>query len=175
MLLHSSSKLRQLVILRRGDERGAAMTEFAITVPVLVLLILGMVDLGALLINFIQLEQAAREGVRTAGRQATLSPGPWTSDSDADMAAQVLVCTANPTDPSCEHVLVHSRVRHVMRIENTWYVDIAEADVISDFQPPPLGIPTGIEDTVMVRVSAEYTGIFFAYDMNVSMRGPWLF
>ena len=177
MLLLSSSKFKRLVNVRRqfGSQRGSAMTEFALTVPILVVLILGMVDIGALLLNYMQFEQAAREGVRTAGRLPSLAAGAWTSTNDADTVTQAGVCTVTPTDPSCDHVLVHARVRYILRLENTWYVDIPETDILSDFQPPPVGIPVGIQDTVMVRVNGLYTGIFFSYNMNVSMRGPWLF
>ena len=50
---------------RRGDpESGAAAVEFAILLPVLILLIIGMVDFGAAYNAKISLTQAARESVR---------------------------------------------------------------------------------------------------------------
>src|ERR1039458_5924651 len=47
-------------------ERGAAAVEFALLLPVLLLLVFGIVDFGRALNAQITLTQAAREGVRLA-------------------------------------------------------------------------------------------------------------
>jgi Flp pilus assembly protein TadG len=49
---------------RRGDSRGAAAVEFAIVLPVVLLLVCGIVDFGRALNRQIVLTNAAREGAR---------------------------------------------------------------------------------------------------------------
>jgi hypothetical protein len=50
--------------LRDRSDRGASAVEFALLLPVLLLLIFGIIDFGRILTAEIQLSQAAREGVR---------------------------------------------------------------------------------------------------------------
>jgi Flp pilus assembly protein TadG len=50
--------------LRRGAERGAAAIEFALVLPILLLLILGIFEFGRVLNIQISLSNAAREGAR---------------------------------------------------------------------------------------------------------------
>lgn len=51
---------------RRRGERGAAMVEFAILLPLFLLIIAGIVDFGRAFFTQIALTNAAREGVRYA-------------------------------------------------------------------------------------------------------------
>lgn len=53
------------MVLRRRD-RGAAAVEFALVVPMLLLLVFGIIDFGRMLNVKITLTQAAREGARAA-------------------------------------------------------------------------------------------------------------
>ncbi len=54
------------MIGRRRFRRGAAMVEFAIVVPLLMLLLLGIMEFGMLMHDHLMLEQGTREGARTA-------------------------------------------------------------------------------------------------------------
>lgn len=47
-----------------GDDRGAAAVEFAIVLPVLLMLVFGIIDFGRALNAQVTLTQAAREGAR---------------------------------------------------------------------------------------------------------------
>jgi hypothetical protein len=60
---HSNCHLLQRWLLRR--EHGQSLVEFAITLPVLLLLVLGTIDLGMGFKTYIVLTNAAREGART--------------------------------------------------------------------------------------------------------------
>jgi Flp pilus assembly protein TadG len=51
---------------RRGSEAGAAAVEFALVLPVLMLLIFGIIDFGRMLNAKITITEAAREGARAA-------------------------------------------------------------------------------------------------------------
>lgn len=50
----------------RRNERGQAMAEMAVVLPVLLLLILAIVQLGIAFNNYLTLTDAVREGARTA-------------------------------------------------------------------------------------------------------------
>jgi Flp pilus assembly protein TadG len=52
--------------LRRGSERGAALVEFALVLPLLLVVIAGIVDFGFLFQRYEVLTNAAREGARLA-------------------------------------------------------------------------------------------------------------
>jgi Flp pilus assembly protein TadG len=51
---------------RNGGDRGTAVVEFALVLPVLLLIVFGIIDFGRALDAQIQLTGAAREGVRLA-------------------------------------------------------------------------------------------------------------
>ena len=56
--------------LRRGD-RGAAAVEFALIVPILLILVFGIIDFGLAMYSQTMVGNAAREGVRTASLEGT--------------------------------------------------------------------------------------------------------
>jgi hypothetical protein len=58
------SRSRTRSRLAPRNERGAVAVEFALVVPVLLLLVLGMIDFGRLWFTQVSLSQAAREGAR---------------------------------------------------------------------------------------------------------------
>ncbi len=66
---------------RIREERGQAMTEFAIVLPVLVVLLFGIVQFGILFNNYVTLTDAVRAGARAAAvsRQATDPTGTATA------------------------------------------------------------------------------------------------
>jgi Flp pilus assembly protein TadG len=64
---------------RRGSERGAALIEFALVFPLLIMLIVGMVTAGSAYNQKLQVTHAAREGARFA---ATVSPTQAFTNSD---------------------------------------------------------------------------------------------
>ena len=55
------------------SEKGAAALEFAIIVPVLLLLVLGLMDIGRLLLVNMSLLSAAQQGARVSAMNATVS------------------------------------------------------------------------------------------------------
>ena len=63
---------------RTAERRGAAVVEFAIVAPVLLLLLLGMIECGRMIMVQQSITTAAREGARTAiveGTSATSAMG----------------------------------------------------------------------------------------------------
>jgi Flp pilus assembly protein TadG len=59
-----------LRVHRRRDDRGAAAVEFALVLPLLVLLIVGMIQFGFVFNAYITVTHAAREGARMAAVNA---------------------------------------------------------------------------------------------------------
>lgn len=51
---------------RRDGERGAAAVEFALVLPILMLIVFGVIDFGFALNRYSAVSNAAREGVRAA-------------------------------------------------------------------------------------------------------------
>jgi Flp pilus assembly protein TadG len=87
---------------RRGvSDRGAAAVEFALVLPVLILLIVGLVEFARVFNIQISLTNAAREGARTMAiendpamaRSAVIAAAP--SISPAVAAGQIAVSPAN--------------------------------------------------------------------------------
>lgn len=95
------------VISRLRDDRGAAAVEFALVLPVLISLLLGIMEFGNIYNAQITLTAAAREGARTmaikndpvAARNAvrgalTLNPAP----TDAQISVTPTTCANGLTD-----------------------------------------------------------------------------
>ena len=91
---------------RRG-ERGAAAVEFALILPILILLVLGLIEFSRVYNIQISLSNAAREGARTMAVQNSLSiarsaaiaaaPSISPAVSDAQIAISPTTCTAGAT------------------------------------------------------------------------------
>jgi Flp pilus assembly protein TadG len=90
---------------RKATDRGAAMVEFAIMLPLLLLVIAGIVDLGRAFFTQVTLTNAAREGARYAvvksdatvadvqARTLTAAPG-----LNPALTAAVTLCAGAGTD-----------------------------------------------------------------------------
>lgn len=48
----------------RSDERGQAITEFALVIPVLLLILMGVVEIGRIFHAYLVVEEAARDAAR---------------------------------------------------------------------------------------------------------------
>ena len=87
---------------RRRDERGAAVLEFALILPVLVLFVFGIVEFGRAYSARIELTAAVREGARAVALGATQNEAKETTRDGAPglTRAQIDVitnsCTVTP-------------------------------------------------------------------------------
>ena len=97
-----SMRAQGLVRGHRGDARGAAAVEFAIVLPVVLLLVCGIVDFGRMLDIQITLTNAAREGARWVA----LGQGDPRTRVDSALGGQIApgdvavawsACPANPS------------------------------------------------------------------------------
>lgn len=76
-----------------GDERGAALVEFALVVPILLVLLMAMLDFGKAFNYWIDETQLASAGARWAVVNA--SPGQCPSGSTATSLAAYIQCQAD--------------------------------------------------------------------------------
>jgi len=95
--------MRMRTIGRSQD--GQAMVEFALVLPVLLLLIFGIIQFGILFNNYVTLTDAVRAGARQAAVSRTV-PDPVAATesrlkkSAAGLDADDLVITVTPYDPT---------------------------------------------------------------------------
>jgi hypothetical protein len=149
---------------RRKGERGSSLLEFAIIAPVLITMFLGLVDLGALLNDYMVLSQVAGEGVRSAGGRVGLEDGPGFK---------------NLTDPNDCHrsspcpgqYSVQYKINSILHMQDLRMHDMA---IISAYdQTPGVG-----GHTVSVTISGKYQGIlpiFSNLRISAHKSGPYLF
>lgn len=81
-----------------SSDRGAAAVEFALVLPLLLLLIFGLIDFGRALNEQIVLTQAAREGARVAALGGTDAVGRTRTAASplSDVDVTVRACPAVP-------------------------------------------------------------------------------
>lgn len=80
---------------RRHDDRGASAVEFALVVPLLLLIVFGMVEFGVAISRYASVTNAAREGVRAASLGAT-----------TDEIRQTVAASLDSVDPDDLSVVV---------------------------------------------------------------------
>lgn len=56
-----------------SDKSGQSMLEFALVLPILILLLMGIMDFGRLFASYVELQNAARDGARYAALQKQIS------------------------------------------------------------------------------------------------------
>ena len=74
----------------RHSQRGIAMTEFAIVMPLLLLLLFGVTELGRALVRYNTLTKAVQDGARHAAAYALLG-----TTGGVEVNAQLLAATRN--------------------------------------------------------------------------------
>jgi hypothetical protein len=114
--------------VRLDRDRGAAALEFALVLPVLLLVVFGLIDFGRMVNAQLMVSDAAREGARAA---AVVDQG--TGENRIDSITGATVGTVSRTVRACP--------------PNPGPTDFAQADVHLDFQfVTPLGAILGRAD-----------------------------
>ena len=81
---------------RRTNDEGQAVVEFAVVLPVLLLILFAILQFGVVFNNYIQVTSAAREGARKAATSRTL--GVAAAESAATTSAKSAAGSLNPAN-----------------------------------------------------------------------------
>jgi hypothetical protein len=120
--------------LRRRGQRGQGIVEFALVVPVFMLLLLGMLEFGFLLNHNMTLAYASREGARAG---AAMADG---SVKDSQCGGTTL--TAANVDP-----LIIAAVERVVTSPGSM-VKLAQISEVRIFKPSATGTDPGTADNI---------------------------
>lgn len=95
------STLEQRRSHRRRRTRGQALVEFAVVLPVFILMLSGMLDFGFMLYSRMTVINAAREGARAAITAADRTTVPSVAQGAAQNAATGLVVASMTVTTTC--------------------------------------------------------------------------
>jgi uncharacterized membrane protein len=84
---------------RAKRQRGAAAVEFALVLPILLVLLLGIIDFGLYFYNDLQLTQAARDAARYLSVDNSASAQTTISDAEARLVSATMSGWAPPAVP----------------------------------------------------------------------------
>lgn len=173
----AASNMRKEINQAKDGERGVALLELAISLPVLVLLFLGLVDVSNMLINYMSMSQVADEAVRTLSAVPSLKA--TASDVTSFDTATIAACTTNPASNNlCGHLLAHRRVQYLAELLRLQNVDSAALQIKTRYQGGIASAAATENDTVRVEITATFNGIFFFlnnFPISVRAQGPYLF
>lgn len=124
---------------RLSDERGAALVEMAIVLPLLLLVLFGIIEFGLVLQQSQVLSNAAREGARVGSVRRTTPPC-----TAAGVQAEVIAA-----------VLAYANAMNV--IVDAGDITV-EAQVGGALDSDPEGL-CGKDNTVSVTVTSDYTWV----------------
>ncbi|OWY61653.1 hypothetical protein B7486_62650 [cyanobacterium TDX16] len=132
-----------------GAERGAALVEMALVLPVLLVVLTGIIDFGLVLSDQISLRQGVREGARQA---VVADFGSACSASGADAASRKLICLtedrtdvddvsvriqldpSNATNPSVGQGVIVCAAAPMQSISGLWSVALDDRYLTSETQ-----------------------------------------
>lgn len=126
--------LKRLIKKLRRSEKGQAMVEMALVLPILILIIGGIVDFGWLFYNKLALNNAAREGARYAAIHYHLS-----------------------TDWNAQAVQLMQNVYVGTNFSQAIVYDPASAQIQAQISAN-VPVLTGITSTILGRDTIEMTG-----------------
>jgi len=173
---------------RESNERGSVLAEMGLIAPFLFFLIFAIVDISMAAINYMMLQQAAREGVRAAGRMVEFNGAlgsEHTSSDNADTLCNMVDCSipggtcGGPPAPvaECAHVSVQARVREIVTFQGLLNMEGNTVSVrsmyIPDDENPLTTAPE--EDTVYVQIDGQYNGILLNTRLRTGYEGPFMF
>ncbi|GAA4802570.1 hypothetical protein GCM10025786_01380 [Nocardioides caeni] len=150
-------------VVARRDVRGAAAVEFALIMPILLILVFGIISYGYML----SFRQAISQGAAEGARAAAVSQDPGSQESDAiDALNEALdsygVTCAGPDGPLRRNdATVGTCGVEVGACDNDASADCAEVSVNYDYDANPLlpvplvgiALPDNLSYTAVARVS----------------------
>lgn len=172
---HQSKGKRVNTYSLAGTDKGAALSEFAIAAPFLLIFSAALIDIAGALNQYTLLTNAVHAGVRMLSSTEQLQdfPGPQPCSQSANTqsiksTAQVSTQQQAPVfDPSQEQI--EKRVEELVTFQNN-QVDINSLCIASGLEP-------GDKD-VKLHIEAKYNGYFPGFSgitIAVEAKGPHLY
>ncbi len=160
-LISNTSSETSLLQAPLSEEKGASMLEFAIILPVIVILFFGVVEGGFALNTYLNLTQVAREGVRLGGKTLGLEPGAQYSTS---------VSNGTPTYCGGKHQAIHAVMVKFLNHHHL-YQWFKTGPVITTERTS-----SGNGNTISVTIKGTYNGwlLLKGIELNVKDTGPYL-
>lgn len=143
---------------KRGKqrERGQSLVEIALSFPVLLLILSGMLDIGRVYYTYIALEDAAAEGAKF------LALNPWCENSAVTLASlPSRASRTNDNNPPCP-----DPNNAVFRIQNSNEQQVNW----DDFALITTNVPAGVDVGDIVRVNIKYTFNFVTPGISAIAR-----
>ena len=164
-----SSKARRA--FNSPSQKGSALIETTFIFPFLVLLFMGVVDLGRLLNHYMALEQMAGEAARIASKSQVLEAG----DEFLDLTGNGLCPDESEPEVGCPFQLrIHTKINDLVSYNE---VDFDAVEIRSGYTPLVSGA-LDEEGSVFVKISADYNGLlplFKKVPVEVEKRAQYLY
>ena len=158
---------------RTSDERGVALMELAVALPFLLILIIGVIDIGRMINQYLLLNYAVKTGVLKAMSQPSLLPGNFLSVT-GNPGTLCPSSMGGPVTANTRHQNVQNEVQRLIgltdeALKNDYCIrtGLAQTNVPSD---PRFR-------TVDVELRAKYEAFFPLLDgmpITLSATGPYL-
>jgi hypothetical protein len=156
--------------------RGAAAVEFAISLPFLAVMIIGVLDIGRALTQYLLLTEAVHQGVRYGGQLELLDPGNTNPEHIYSGLSAGQNCAAVAPGGGYELIRGHRAVQNrVIQILNLNRIAL---------KANGLCVYTRVRDAgsifnrnIRVQIGAQYSSFFPLFDglqINVQATGPYL-
>ena len=148
-----------------SSDRGSAIIEFSMVAPVLIMLCMGVFDLGGALCNYMVLSQVAGEGVRLGTERAGLEET-TVNTTQGNVAASVGMSG---------HYTVHHKIHSLLNMQSLKLNNLSVESSYARVGDNASGLPAR---TVSVVISGEYNGIlpFLKHvQLKAQKSGAYLF
>jgi Flp pilus assembly protein TadG len=143
--------MRDRGTLRRGREDGAALVEFAVLAPMLLLLALGMVEFGWLFGQFNDVRHGAREGARYAavngGDENTIANRVCQSMDGLDAGMTLITITLSEVDSN--------GTAGIQRGDTGTLQVVADVSSLSNVPLISIFLPSQLSSTVEFRMEQD--------------------
>ena len=145
----------------KSNNNGQAILELALVLPVLLLMLVGVVDLGRATSEYSKNVTIARDVVNLAGRLGGLENGSCTSTGPAETCS-----TQNlPT-----HLFLFNRARTLASLRELPWVNWDSMDLVSNYN----ATNRTVTFTMTVSFQTMLNGSFGAIPLKVSVTGPYM-
>ena len=155
------------------EEAGIAILELLIASPFLFILIIGVIDIGRLINQYLLLNYAVSAGVLEAMSQPNLTPGKFIKGTPNQICPETV--TGLEATPDTQHQKIQERVINLVQLTDRALS--GNVCVRSTLQIAPTAANDPREKTVTVEVFTDYNALFPLFNglpIVLQSTGPYL-